>query len=448
MKRSLRSVLRRSVHLLARRVVSLLPRSWRFGLARAMVDCDFAPGPELQLKIADTREELEACFALLHDAYVGEGYMAPDPSGLRVTAYHALPTTTTLCAKVDGRVVGTLSLIREGVFGFPMQTAFDLSAVRAKQGRIAEVSALAVHRDFRGTGGRILFPLMKFMYDYCTSYFDTRHLVIAVNPNKIEMYEALLMFERLPAAAVDRYDFANGAPAVGATLDLAGAADKLRATYGKRPQQRNLHRYFIEHRLPNVVAPLRRYHTTNDPVMTEALIEHFFVRRTQAYASMDARRQLLLRSMYALGPLPAAQLSSARPAGGTRRAHPRYSISFPACWRPIGGGPEVRLRLTDLSLAGFRAEADRPLPAGQRGWLAVELGDGLWSAVDATVVHSTGTSQGGSTGARPSHGFRIGSPDAAWRSCVDALQFGRTHADLALVRPMAPVPAEAEVAWS
>lgn len=424
MKRSLRSVLRRAVHQLTRRALALLPRAWRFALVRAMVDCPLDPGPGLQLKIADTREELEACFALLHDAYVGEGFMAPDPSGLRVTDYHALPTTTTLCAKIDGRVVGTLSLIREGVFGFPMQTAFDLGSVRAKPGRIAEVSALAVHRDHRGTGGRILFPLMKFMYEYCTTYFDTRHLVIAVNPNKIELYEALLLFQRLPAASVDHYDFANGAPAVGATLDLSTASDAMRSVYGGRSARRNLHAYFVDWRLPNLVAPLRRYHTTNDPVMTESLIEHFFVRRTRAYASMDPRRQLLLRSMYALGPSPTAEASADHRAG-TRRVHPRYSISFPACWRPMGGGPELRLRLTDLSLSGFRAESDRPVPIGQRGWLAVELGEGLWSAVDATVVRAAGGAGG------LSHGFRIGEPDAAWRSCVQALQQGRTHADLA-----------------
>ena len=437
MKRSLRSVLRRSIHHLTRRALALLPRPGRFALVRAMLDCPLDHGPGLQLKIADTREELEACFALLHDAYVGEGFMAPDPSGLRVTDYHALPTTTTLCAKLDGRVVGTLSLIREGVFGFPMQTAFDLSSVRAKPGRIAEVSALAVHRDHRGTGGRILFPLMKFMYEYCTTYFDTRHLVIAVNPNKIELYEALLMFQRLPAASVEHYDFANGAPAVGATLDLSTASDAMQAVYRKRSARRNLHAYFVDWRLPNLVAPLRRYHTTNDPVMTESLIEYFFVRRTQAFATMDRRRQLLLRSLYALGPLPEAQPSNG-PDDAARRAHPRYSISFPACWRPIGGGPELRLRLTDLSLSGFRADGDRVLPIGQRGWLAVELGEGLWSAVDATVVRAAAASAG-----TLSHGFRIGSPDAAWRSCVQALQQGRTHADLAPAQAAQAEPAAA-----
>ena len=170
-------------------MLGILPQEKRFALYRSFVDCDPAPDERLQLKIAETTEELEACFTLLHDAYVDSGFMKPHPSGMRVTLYHALPTTTTLCAKWDGKVVGTMSLIRDSAFGFPLQTIFDLSGVRAEEGNIAEVSALAVHPRFRKTGGVILFPLMKFMYEYCTSFFDTRHLVIAVNPNRIELYE-------------------------------------------------------------------------------------------------------------------------------------------------------------------------------------------------------------------------------------------------------------------
>ena len=156
-----------------------MPRSLRFAIFRSFADCDPEPDKRLVLKIAETQEELEACFRLLHDAYVDSGFMKPAPSGMRVTIYHALPTTTTLCAKFDGEVVGTLSLIRESVFGFPLQAVFDLTQVRAKRGKIAEVSALAVHPKFRKTGGAILFPLMKFMYEYCTAFFDTRHIVIA-----------------------------------------------------------------------------------------------------------------------------------------------------------------------------------------------------------------------------------------------------------------------------
>lgn len=49
-------------------------------------------------------------------------------------------------------------------------------------------------------------------------------MVVAVNPNKIEMCESLRLFKRLQSRVVERYDFANGAPAVGASLDLSQAA--------------------------------------------------------------------------------------------------------------------------------------------------------------------------------------------------------------------------------
>lgn len=443
MKRTLRSFLKRSIHQFARGAFGLLPRAWRHGLFRRMVDCDFTPGPELELKIADTQDELEACFALLHDAYVGAGFMKPDPSGLRVTAYHALPTTTTLCAKVRGRVVGTVSVIREGVFGFPMQSVFDLSAVRAKPGRIAEVSALAVHKDYRGTGGRVLFPLMKFLHEYCTAYFDTRHLVIAVNPNKIELYESLLFFERLQATPVERYDFANGAPAVGAAVDLWQVRERMRAAYEGRAQRRNLYRFFYEHRLANIVEPARRYHTTNDPVMTEALIDHFFNRRTQVFAALDERKQLLLRSIYDLDDLATEPVRPAATPAPVLRGHQRYSINCPAHWETAHAAAPIALRVIELSLSGFQAECDRPLPAGASGRLTVELGNGERSLVHATVVRMVGQ-----RGEAACHGFRIDKPDAAWAACVSALQAGRTHADLAprAARPATAMPVPPELA--
>ena len=147
-----------------RKLFSMLPQKRRHEVYRSFVDRKI-PNERLVLKIAESREELEACFKLLHDAYVSSGFMTPDPSGMRVTIYHALPTTTTLCAKIGDQVVGTLSLIRESAIGFPLQRIFDLTDIREKEGQIAEVSALAVHPHYRRTGGTILFPLMKFMYE-------------------------------------------------------------------------------------------------------------------------------------------------------------------------------------------------------------------------------------------------------------------------------------------
>jgi GNAT superfamily N-acetyltransferase len=433
MKRTSKSALRKSL----RHLFGLLPKSVRFRIFRAMIECDPAPDARLQLKIADTREELEACFRILHDAYVASGFMKPDPSGMRVTIYHALPTTTTLCAKFEGQVVGTISIIREGVFGFPLQSAFDLAAVRQKDGQVAEISALAVHPSFRKTGGVILFPLMKFLYEYCRTFFDTRHMVIAVNPNRIEMYESLLFFERLAATVVDRYDFANGAPAVGATLDLQTAPEILGRAYSQKTDRKNLYKYFVDTRLANIELPRRKYHTTNDPVMTPDLLDHFFNRATSIFATLDERKKRLLHSIYDLREyqrvLPPL-VARGEPMHALRQ-HQRYSLKCPGVldWGlPDSGrtnpGAATRgsfaLQVIEVSMQGFKARCEKPIPMRVAGRATIELGHHERSVMDAVAVRIE-TSEVGTF-----YGFRVDTPDAAWRRCVTALQQGTTHGDL------------------
>jgi GNAT superfamily N-acetyltransferase len=405
--------------MLTRTALGALPRETRFALYRRMVDCNAAPDPRLRLGIAATQEELEACFSLLHDAYVSSGFMQPQASGLRVTPYHALPTTTTLFASFDGRIVGTLSIIREGEFGFPMQSVFDLTAVRAQPGRIAEISALAIHPEFRGTGGSILFPLMKFMYEYCTQYFDTRHLVIAVNPKHIEMYESLLFFQRLQAQVVASYDFVNGAPAVGATLDLLKAPEVYRAAYEGRRPERNLHHYFTQVSLPNIHFPERPYYTTNDPVMSPDLLDHFFNRRAPVLQSLDQRRLRLLHAIYPeqvyRAVLPAPAPDSAQ--SSRLRSHRRFSLKCPAQLNRAGdGGLSVNLEVIDASLHGFLARADAPLANRTRAIVRVHLGADTTSSEEAVVVRCV-TAAGG-----PYYGFRIATPSRLWRHCIEDLE--------------------------
>lgn len=428
-KRSLLANIRKAWRDGLRKAFSLFPQSVRFAIFRSFVDCDPAPDKRLVLKIAETKEELEACFKLLHDAYVSSGFMKPAPSGLRATIYHALPTTTTLCAKFDGEVVGTLSLIRESVFGFPLQAIFDLKAVRARGGKIAEVSALAVHPDFRKTGGAILFPLMKFMYEYCTTFFDTRHLVIAVHPNRIEMYESLLFFKRLAENKVDNYDFANGAPAVGATLDLRTAPRKYKETYDKKPRRKNLYDYFVRTELPNIQLPQRRYHTTNDPVMTTDLLDYFFNQRTKVFENLSDREKMLLQSIYDLPEhrkmLP--EMTEPPKSGKDLRQHQRYSLKCPGIFHvklDDGKSLATRMRVVELSIFGFLAHAESEIPVRKWGDATVELGNHEQSTVRAMAV------RGRASGGKIFYGFTLAEPDLAWRKFVGALHTGVTHEDL------------------
>ncbi|RIX45496.1 MAG: GNAT family N-acetyltransferase [Rhodocyclales bacterium GT-UBC] len=420
---------RKFIHQNVRKMISSLPRNMRFAIYRSFVDCDPTPDARLELKIAETRDELEACFSLLHDAYVDSGFMQPAPSGLRVTIYHALPTTTTLCAKWDGRVVGTISLIRESAFGFPLQKIFDLSPVRQKEGNLAEVSALAVHPSFRKTGGAILFPLMKFMYEYATKYFDTRHLLIAVNPNRIEMYESLLYFQRLQATAVESYEFANGAPAVGASLDLREAPELLEAVYRNKPPRKNLYDYFTKIALANLKLPYRRYFTTNDPVLTPELLNYFFNVRTEGFASLDLRLKVLLHSIYDLPSyqhvLPDLPIQA---EGVQLRQHQRFSVKCPGQIKPDGAATSdvaYPVQVIEVSEFGFQAYAKDALPLNTWGSAIVQLGKKERAVVKALAVRDK------ANGFNGFYGFRVGEPDLIWKKFVNALQNGRTHDDLA-----------------
>jgi hypothetical protein len=315
-------------------------------------------------------------------------------------------------------VVGTLSIVREGVFGFPMQTAFDISAVRAKEGRIAEISALAVHPDYRKTGGAILFPLMKFMYEYCTRYFDTRHLVIAVHPSKIELYESLLFFQRLPAQEVDSYDFANGAPAVGAVLDLHEAPALFERAYSRKPHRRNLHRFFVETRMPQIRFPVRPWHTSNDPILTPAIADHFFNQRTQGFATLDGHRKQLLHSIYQspewAGVLP--PLDPGGDAAASLRRYPRYSMNCPAELSTDDAVEVFPMTIVEVSAHGFQARCARKLTPGSRFQVSAELGTGLLARVNAELVREVP----GDTG--QVFGFHVEQPDEAWLHCVSWLE--------------------------
>jgi hypothetical protein len=318
-------------------------------------------------------------------------------------------------------------LIRENALGLPLQKIFDLSAVVQKKGRMAEVSALAVDKGFRKNGGAILFPLMKFMYEYCTAFLDVRHLVIAVNPGHIERYESLLFFQRLSQRVVENYDFVNGAPAVGATLDLEEAPEIFRKHYAGKPPRRNLYAYFTQVKLPNIEFPKRRFHTTNDPVLTPELIDYFFNIWTDTFRNLSTRKKVLLHSMYDPPEYKAVLPELSAGAGSVSiRHHERFSVRCPAKLVAQGMGEDqgIPIELVEVSEHGFRARANVALPLNVWFETVVQLGHGDISRVRSMTLHSNGSGTDGF------HGFSLEDPDILWRKFVSALYHSKIYANL------------------
>jgi len=369
---------------------------------------------ELEFRIARTARELEQSFALLHDAYVDAGLAAPHPSGLRATVYHALPSTTTLIACWSGQVVGTLTVIRDGLFGIPMEKEFDVSELRMRDLRFCEVSSLAIERPFRKKG-RLLFPMIKYLMRYTREYFGIDRQVLVTHPADADLYGAIAMARPFSDEVVDHYGFANGAPAAASTIDLVGFPNDLRAAFGRAPPERNYYRYIYETDHPHFKLPDRSFHTISDPVMTPALLDHFFNRRTDTFARLNAREKLAVRACYPFAEYEAVLPAVGGPAALVGPAARRYEVSCPVTVSLAGGEdePPARGLLRDVSVRALRMNLGVSMPERARLHIRAEIGRGVAAEAIGVVAGSA---------PNRSHHLTVEESDAHWSRWIAHLE--------------------------
>lgn len=284
---------------ISRALLNYMPDMLRFEVMRKNIRINPKwPSPLFEIKIASTEYELSAAYRLLHDSYVKSGFMNPDSTGMRVLPQHLLPHTTTIVAKWDGTVIGTLSLIRDNPLGLPMEKIFNVNHRRKGGRRLAEVSSLAVNPKFRGQVSQALFPLFRYVYQYAKEYFGIHEFVIAVNPSMVDLYLAFMCFERLKAKPLP-YEFVKGAPAVGLFLNFETCVEQLIRDFAHRPDQGNFHKYWTEVPMdPRNQLPTRVYRSASDPVITPELMKDLFLEKAQLGKRLTFREVQILLELY------------------------------------------------------------------------------------------------------------------------------------------------------
>ena len=183
----------------------------------------------LDFGLAVTFGDFEGAFRLLHDRYVWRGYMAPDPSGRRLSLHNILPSTKLLVARAGTRVVGTLTVVEDSRLGLPMDEAFgaELGRLRERGRRLAEASSLAVDRGYRSSGVGILVRLLRLAVLYSARIARVDALCFAPNPRHREFYERLFPFRWF--SEPKPYRRVQGPPPLGVRLDLGLVRALLRA---------------------------------------------------------------------------------------------------------------------------------------------------------------------------------------------------------------------------
>ncbi len=270
----------------------------------------------LVFKIADCRTEWEQAFKLLHDISVQRGIYPAKPSGMRIAPYHALPSSAVFVAMHGDRVVGTMTLVEDSPLGLPMEPVFpsEIERLRVRKRRMAEVSMLAVDRDFRGTG--MTMTMNRVMWRWAYFYRKITDLMAAVRPSIGDYYTTTLLFEQ--QGGPQAYRSLNNTPVVPLRLDLETAVARYQKAYGERPRPglRNLYRFMVTDRdITAVKLPRRLNHiwVETDAVtpMTTADFRYFFVEHESVLDHLDAPRRKFLARYYETNPEVQALLTSA-----------------------------------------------------------------------------------------------------------------------------------------
>lgn len=184
--------------------------------------------PEIQIRLAQSADELEAAYRLVQAQYARRGY-AKGGAEARFVTHCCIPSTHTLIATVNNVVVGTASLIVDSPLGLPLESTYpeQVCDLRAAGETLAEISCLATRR--RGDTP-VLLGLYRGIYALARHRDQVDRLCITVHPRQRRFYQRALLFDMLGPER--DYAACNQAPAVALGLDLRTAEGRFRRMHG------------------------------------------------------------------------------------------------------------------------------------------------------------------------------------------------------------------------
>ena len=398
-----------------RDLFKLLPETIRHRIIRSRLRLNPEASSDFIFKPAETKEELEEAFAVLHDAYVGQGYMDPHASGLRVTKYHALPTTTVLVAKDrnSNRVVGTISIVRNTALGIPLDSAFSIKHIKSQYAHFAEVSSLAIRKEYRNKPTDLLWPFLRYFYRYCRDVMKLDAYIIGVNPSWHDLYSGILGFKRLSGLSLKEYSFVKNAPVVAYIADLAEQELIFYKEYSHLDRVSNWYQYCIKDKLEpeRHLFPNHRYHAIQHPVMTRELLNHFFVERTDALNLMTQEERAMIQNYYPRKDFSEIFMGPNVFALETPRSSDRFLTRIRALLGTEKGIERlIALEVLDCSKGGMKVRSEVELPQEFGLWL--DLGPRDTSFVRVRQQRKV----------ENEYGLKLISSDSSWSEFVVEMQ--------------------------
>ncbi|MDO9183767.1 MAG: PilZ domain-containing protein [Bacteriovorax sp.] len=383
---------------------SQLPLSLKGRLIKRSIKIPSDIASNISFKIANTEVDLENAYRILHDAYVEQTFITPQKTGMRIISHYALPTTTTVVGKFDDNVVGTLSIIKSGALGIPMENYFDISKFQNSNSTYAEISSLAIKKEFRrDLGGVVFFPLLKYVFNYCTDFFNVENLLIVVHPKDEVFYKELLFFENIPNTGVVDY---MGVPAIALYVNLPKAMGQFKDAIKKKNSNHLLSSFFAEASFSNLNFPNRKFQTTNDSILNKEIFNSLFIEKGNFFENISLKDYTKLKCLFTHTSI-AHVFNKNFDQGIIARAHHRYNVKMKG--QDIDSGNEFIVN--DVSTKGLQLKSHLNFESGKIYELVISVNSDIKIKIEAIVVSINQTA----------YGFQIISKNEDWFSFINLL---------------------------
>jgi hypothetical protein len=138
--------------------------------------------------------ELHQVYKLTHDNYVNLGYCDPHPSRMLIhyPTFDHLPETTILVALDHGRIIGSVSVTRDGPSGFTIDQDFPgaISKIREEGKPCASVWRMVVEESMKTRRAVVIRLMSELFHRMIDSQIS--NVLFAVNPKHVDVYQRML----------------------------------------------------------------------------------------------------------------------------------------------------------------------------------------------------------------------------------------------------------------
>jgi len=287
----------------------------------------------VDISIAQTTNDLEAAFRLVHDTYVSEGYMDPQPGRVRLSVHNSMPEATVFIVKFRGEVVAAMSILPDSFAGMPLDALYrdDIVSLRRCGRRIAEIGQFAVKAGYTSDNPTVALALMSAVFDYGRRVLRLDDCLVTVHPKHSLFYRSLFFMEQI--GGEKQYASVKGNRAVLLRADLLAFSNRCRTVYANTVPEKDLPA-FMARCLRAVTGGAARAQKVTG--MSAQRLIYFFERLTCVFSSVEPAVVERIRALYS-SDKPSEHIRTQAPVanGNIRYSWPvlTLTLQYAGCYR-------------------------------------------------------------------------------------------------------------------